>query len=122
MKILPHIEKDGHTIVQLPATLDQNDWLSMRDHIHRQFVDQGKTRLVIDCESCPELPSIAFGTFTSLSRDLHRAGGGLHLVHVSEKIRQVLIKTRLDTLIPMHGTLTEVIRRTAPTSPAEPKT
>ncbi len=95
------------------ATLDQNDWLGLRDLIHRQFVDQGLTQLVIDCESSPELPSIAFGTFTSLSRDLHRAGGSLHLVHVSEKVRQVLVRTRMDTLIPVRGTLTEVIRRPA---------
>lgn len=121
MKDLPYTEKDGHIVIEMPATLDQNDWLGMRDLVHRQFVDQGMTRLIIDCESNLELPSIAFGTFTSLSRDLHRSGGSLTLVHVSEKIRQVLIKTRLDNLIPMHGNLTEVIRKSTPTKPSDPQ-
>lgn len=116
MKPLVTTEKDGHVVVQLPPGLSQEDWLGFRDHMHRQFMDRGIIDLVIDCESSPELPSIAFGSFTSLSRDLRRSGGSLHLVHVSERIRQVLTRTRMDEYLPIRGTLTEVIRR-----PAQPK-
>lgn len=110
-------EREGHTVVFLPASLDQNDWLGFRDAIHRQFMDRGMTTLVLDCEAFPDLPSIAFGAFTSLARDLRRAGGTLHLVHVSERIRQVLVRTRMDEYLPIRGTLTEVIRR-SPKPPA----
>ncbi len=107
-------DQNGLTVVLLPPKLNQEDWLVFRSHMVRQFIEQGVVDLVIDCESCPELPSIAFGAFTSLSRDLRRAGGTLHLVHVSERIRQVLTRTRLDEYLPIRGTLTEVIRRPRP--------
>jgi anti-anti-sigma factor len=114
MNELPFSEHDGHVVIQLPNHLDQNDWMSLRDLINRQFVDRGMNRIIVDCEQCANLPSIAFGTFTSLSRDLHRMRGSLHLVHVSERIRVVLTRTRMDGLLAVHGTLTEVIRKREP--------
>lgn len=114
MRELPYTEDGGHAVIHLPDDLDQNDWLSLRDLIHRQFVDRGMNRLVVDCERCADLPSIAFGTFTSLSRDLRRMQGSLHLVHVSERIRVVLARTRMDGILAVRGTLTEVIRKREP--------
>lgn len=108
---LPFAEKDGFCVIAIPPTLDQNDWLGFRDHIHRQFLDRGILNLVLDCERCAELPSIAFGSFTSLSRDLRRMNGSLDLVHVSEKIRTVMVRTRIGQVIPVNGTLTEVFSR-----------
>lgn len=113
MNDLPSTDRGEQTVVSLPGALDQRDWTALREQMHRQFIARGRTRLVLDCEACPDLPSIAFGSFTCLARDLRRVGGSLQLVHVSEKIRQVLTRTRMDEVLPVAGTLTEVIRRQA---------
>ena len=110
MKPFTATEQDGHVLIQLPDHLNQNDWSELRDHIHRQFIDKGQINLVFDCEHVIDLPSIAFGLFTSLSRDLRRISGSLHLIHLSENSRRVLTRIRLDSLIPVRGSLTEVIR------------
>lgn len=109
MTSLPFTDVDGYTLIPLPATLDQNDWLGLRDLVHREFINRGMLKLIIDCETSPNLPSLAFGTFVSLSRDLRMAGGSMHLIHVSEKIRRVMVRTRMDLLIPVRGTLSEVL-------------
>lgn len=114
MKDLPMAEQEGQMVIRLPADLDQNDWLGFRDRIQRTCLDRGLIQVVIDCEGCDELPSIAFGCFTSLARDLRRVQGTLHLVHVSERIRKVMTRTRMDNLVPIRGTLTEIIRRSSP--------
>ncbi len=110
MKPLATTVQDGHIVIQVPANLDQNDWMDLRNHVHRQFIDQGNIHLVFDCELVADLPSIAFGSFTCLSRDIRRIQGSLHLIHVSEPSRRVLNRIHLDTLIPVRGSLTEVIR------------
>ncbi len=109
MKSLPFTEVGSHAVILLPNMIDQNDWLGLRDLVRRQFIDRGQIQLVIDCEACPDLPSLAYGAFASLSRDLRMAGGSLHLIHVSEKVRNVLTRTRMDVLIPVRGTLSEVV-------------
>lgn len=113
MTALQFTEKNGYAVIRLPAFFEENDWLGFKDRIFRQFIDLGMVNLVLDCEDCHDLPSISYGAFTCLSRDLRRIKGSLHLVHVSEKIRQVIIRTRLGDYIPIRGTLTEVVHRTA---------
>lgn len=111
MNDLPFSEKDGYAIVQLPDHFGQNDWLAFRNHINRQFIDQGRIHVIVDCEENDDLPSIAYGSLTSLSRDFRRINGSLFLVHVSERIRMVLNRTHMDKILPIHGTMTEVFRK-----------
>lgn len=117
MTMLPFTEHEGMVVVQIPGCMEQVFWQGFRERIHRQFVDRGMLHLVLDCEECADLPSIAFGVFTCLVRDLRRVGGTVHLVHISERIRLVLVRTRLDECIPVRGTLTEVVRRPPPLPP-----
>jgi anti-anti-sigma factor len=111
MNDLHFTEKDGYAIVHLPSHYSQNDWLAFRNHVNRQFIDNGRIQLIVDCEDNDDLPSIAFGSLTSLSRDFRRINGSLSLVHVSERIRRVLNRTRMDRILPIHGTMTEVFRK-----------
>jgi len=119
MNDLPFSEKDGYAIVHLPDHFGQNDWLAFRNLVNRQFIDNGRIHVIVDCEDNDDLPSIAFGSLTSLSRDFRRINGSLFLVHVSERIRMVLSRTRMDKILPIHGTMTEVFRKTdRPAAPA----
>jgi anti-anti-sigma factor len=119
---LPFSEKDGFAIVHLPDHFGQNDWLAFRSLVNRQFIDNGRIHLIVDCEDNDDLPSIAFGSLTSLSRDFRRINGSLFLVHVSERIRMVLNRTRMDKILPIHGTMTEVFRKGERAGAALPKT
>jgi anti-anti-sigma factor len=103
-------EKDGQAIIHLPDQLSQNDWLDFRDQVNRQFIDRGIHHVIIDCERNADMPSIAFGSLTCLSRDFRRINGSLYLVHVSERNRRVLTRTRMDQILPIYGTLTEAFR------------
>ncbi len=114
MKPLVSRQEDGFTVITIPESLDQNDWMDLRNFILRTYIDQGQTQLVFDCECVPELPSIAFGSFTCLARDVRRSKGTLHLIHISELSRRILSRIRLDALIPIRGSLSEVIRETKP--------
>ncbi len=123
MNDLPFSEQDGYAIVQLPDHFCQNDWLAFRNLVNRQFIDSGRIHVIVDCEENDDLPSIAYGSLTSLSRDFRRIDGSLHLVHVSERIRKVLNRTHMDKILPIHGTMTEVFRserRSAPQPPLTP--
>ncbi len=117
MKPLTAQEQDGHLVIEVPANLNQNDWMDLRDHVHRHYIDKGNVHLIFDCERIADLPSIAFGSFTCLSRDIRRIKGSLHLIHVSESSRRVLSRIHLDSLIPVRGSLTEVIRAKREESP-----
>jgi anti-anti-sigma regulatory factor len=111
MKEFTYTEEGRHAVIQLPSCQQQDEWFSLRDRIHHQFIGRGQVHLVLDCEQAIDLPSIAIGSFTSLARDLRRVQGSLHLIHVSEKTRRILARIKLDELIPVRGTLTEVIRK-----------
>ena len=104
---------NGQCVIELPGHFDQNDWLGFRDQVNRQFIDSGVQHVIIDCEEAVELPSIAFGSLASLCRDFSRINGSLYLVHVSERNRMVMTRTRMDKLLPIHGTLTEVFRKSS---------
>lgn len=67
-----------------------------------------------------ELPRIAFGSFTCLARDVRGSKGTLHLIHISESSRRILNRIRLDALIPIRGSLTEVIRGGKPSDLTPP--
>ena len=120
MKLSSCAERDGYTVICLPGHLQQDDWLGFRDYLLRTFLAQGLRHLALDCTACPCLPSIAFGPLMHLSGDLQRAGGSLHLIHVSETTRQFLIRTRLCGALPVRCDLADVIRQADPREAAEP--
>lgn len=43
MKPLASRQEDGFTIITIPESLDQNDWLDLRNYILRTYIDQGQT-------------------------------------------------------------------------------
>jgi anti-anti-sigma regulatory factor len=114
-------ERDGYTVVRLPAVFDQNDWLALRGRINRDFIDRGIHRVIIDCQEKGALPSIAYGSLTSLSRDFRSINGMLLLVHVSDKDRLVLSRTGIDQFIPIYATTTEVFRKQLPPNQVAPR-
>jgi anti-anti-sigma regulatory factor len=113
-------EEDGFAIVALPADFDQNDWLAFRGRVNRDFIDRGLNRVIVDCSRAQDLPSIAYGSLTSLSRDFLRINGLLLLIQVSRKDRAVLRRTGIDQFLPIYGTMGEALRRQAPAAPAAP--
>lgn len=109
MKKLDEERKDGVVKLMLRVDLSQNDYLGMREYVRKTYIEQGEQRIVMDCESVQELPSIAFGVFCSLSRDLQRTGGVFGVVHVSSSIRQIMARTHVDQQVKVFGTWNEAI-------------
>lgn len=120
MSRLESREEAGHAVVALSADFDQNDWQALRGRINRDLIDRGFNRVIVDCGRANDLPSIAFGCLTGLSRDFRRINGLLLLIRVSRKDRAVLRRTGIDQFIPIYSTVDEVLRRQAPAAPAAP--
>jgi anti-anti-sigma factor len=107
MKPLDSFQRDNVSVLCLREDLDQHDWLEMRQYVATNFLEAGRACLILDCEACAELPSIAFGVFCSLSRDAQRLGGGLRLIHVSPAVRAIMAQTHVDQRVRVCATLAE---------------
>ncbi|GDY12011.1 hypothetical protein LBMAG53_08890 [Planctomycetota bacterium] len=99
MSELPFTELNGKVIVSLPRDLERDDWMTLREQIQRQLIDRGLVHVIIDCSSYAMLPSVAYGAFAGLARDLNRVRGSFRLRRVSENILSVLTRTRLDAVM-----------------------
>lgn len=99
MNELPITESNGRVVVSLPRDLERDDWMALREKIQRQLIDRGLVHVTIDCSSYSMLPSVAYGAFAGLARDLRRVGGAFWLCRVSENIHSVLTRTRLDAVM-----------------------
>ena len=96
MQSLPMTRDQGVVVVALPADLGQHDYLEMRAWFGAQLFQRGEKRVVLDCAAAEDPPSIAYGVFCGLSRDVQRAGCGFGLVGVSARVRTVMARTHVD--------------------------
>ncbi len=107
MKNLELTQKEDITIVKIDESLSQNDYLSMRDFFKEDVFGKGHRNIVLDCDAVSSLPSIAFGTFCSLSRDAKRLGGQCVLIHVCEAIFGIMKKTHANRIVTVLSSFAE---------------
>lgn len=110
MKNIKIKKKDGISTVTLHENLGQNEYLELRNHLSEKLFLNGDIHVIINCEKVYELPSLAFGVFCAITRDTHRAGGKLGLIHVSQDIANVMAKTHIDQQVKIYGNFLEAKR------------
>jgi anti-anti-sigma factor len=107
MKELQIQDTAGIRVVHLREGLNQTDWLGMRQYFHAKVFGPEVQHVVLDLDSLASLPSLAFGVFVSLAREAQRAGKAFHLIHVAEKVRDIMQRTHIDRLVPIRNSLAE---------------
>ena len=102
------IDKDEDVcVVTVPYSVQQGDYIELKKYLEDELYINGDVNILIDCEPVVELPSLAFGVFCSIARDINRAGGQFGLVHVSTEIQDILKKTHLDKQIKSYNTISD---------------
>lgn len=102
---LPIHREQGATVFTLTGEMTQNDYLELPAFIHAFFLEKGERKLIFDCKNIEEFPSIAFGVFCTLSRDLHRLKGMLTLIGVKEAMLQIMKQIHFDQQVRVMPTL-----------------
>jgi anti-sigma B factor antagonist len=74
------------------------------------LIDAGKNRVLVNLEKVNWINSTGIGILISGYSVLDKQGGKLKLVHVSERIHNVLKITRLDTIFEYYETEDEAVR------------
>lgn len=61
--------------------------------------DSGRTRLLLDCSGITHIDSTGLGELINAYAMIARAGGAFKLLHPSQRFRDLLKITRLDSLL-----------------------
>ena len=86
------------TVLELAGRLELDDGDTVfRDAVNR-LVDQGRLHLVLDRAHGTRLDSAGIGMLVSKYLSLTRRGGSMTLFHLTDRARQLLHITRLDTV------------------------
>jgi anti-sigma B factor antagonist len=64
--------------------------------VFRSLLNEGKNRIIVDLEHTPWANSQGIGMLIGAHTSVSNAGGQLVLTHVNDRIRDVLVVTKLD--------------------------
>jgi anti-sigma B factor antagonist len=73
------------------------------------LISQGATRLAIDLRATDFIDSIGLGVIIGALKRLQPVGGELAVICSDHRIRTVFEMTRLDTIVPVHADVDEVV-------------
>ena len=93
MQVLEH-QYPALVILELTDSLTVDTEVELRDAVRRQL-DAGRSHLVIDLARVPYVDSCGLGTIVQAYVSAHRMGGSVRLMHVSQRVHQLLTVTRL---------------------------
>lgn len=79
------------------------------DEALREQLDAGASRLVIDLSSVVFLDSTGLGVLVKNLKRTREAGGWMHLVVTSDRIRKIFDITGLDASMPIFDTVDEAV-------------
>ena len=75
----------------------------------KELLDDGVIRVVIDLKHVNWINSMGVGAILKALSLLNKAGGVLHLVGLTEKVRSVFMMSQLTKIIPINATVNEAI-------------
>ncbi len=98
-------ESPTHTLIQLSGSLmeryEAKDLLEEID----ECIAEGSSNLVINLEELSYMSSSGLSVLLSLLAKCRKKDGDLVLYHLNPKLKQLLVITRLDQIIPVAETL-----------------
>ena len=87
----------------------------------REYVDdlarQGRVKVVLDMQAVSRLDSAGIGMLVAKFLTLHRRGGRMKLLHLTERASHLLKITRLDSVFEIFDTEEDAVRSFAAPEP-----
>jgi anti-sigma B factor antagonist len=96
------------SVVSLPARVSVTNTRELLDAGLGE-VTAGQRSVVLDLRTTEVLDSTALGAIVQLYRTAQARGASIVLLAPSDGVRRVLSITRLDGVLPIHGSLSEVV-------------
>jgi anti-sigma B factor antagonist len=87
--------------------LEPTEWLTVEtesdlsDAVRRQL-NAGRRHLVLDLARVAYIDSCGLGTMVQAYVSAHRQGGSVKLLNLNQRVRQLLITTRLLTILELY--------------------
>jgi anti-anti-sigma factor len=75
------------------------------DRVIKSHLDQGHSRIIIDCRWLGYLSSLAIGSLVALQTRLKRKGGAVKLCAIQGPVMKLIKAVRLDHLLDIYGDL-----------------
>lgn len=102
-----HFDAESHAAT---VVLEDQLCVQTRERIRHAVLearDQGATRVILDCTRCGYIDSSGLGLLVSLSKKFREASGVVVLRGLNADLREVFVRTHLDTLFEIEQEGTE---------------
>ena len=110
MANLERCDVDGVTVLRLKGTLDRVE-LSDVERTFHDATHRDRASVVIDLADVDFLTTPAIAMFLDAARSLRHSGGRVVVTGPSPRVEDVLRRLRLDSLLPVVGSVAEGIAR-----------
>src|SRR3972149_5611935 len=99
------------TILELSGDATEvADTALMRDAVHK-LANQNKIKIVADLENVGLMNSLGIGMLIASYTTLKNRGGDLKLANITDRIKSLLVITRLLTIFDCYDSVNEAVRR-----------
>jgi anti-sigma B factor antagonist len=109
MKLEQAISGDVAVLGLSGDVTDVADSALMLDTVHR-LADQGKLQVVADLEKVGLMNSLGIGMLIASLTTLKNKGGELKLANITDRIKSLLVITRLLTVFDCYDSVNEAVR------------
>lgn len=106
-------EERGVWVVTAVGDVDVSNATKLRDALDRVLVN-GESRLVVDLRGVSFMDSTGLGVLVGRLKVVRARRGSMRLVCVAPRMLRVLSITGLDTVFPLHESLTEALDALSP--------
>ena len=106
---LTALEHNTITEIQLSGTaLTEQDFDELMQQV-KMLLDNDKPNIILNLEQIKILNSLGINTLIKIFTKARNGGGDLYIVNISDKINQVLLLTKLNTVLNIAHSVEEAI-------------
>ena len=94
------------------SALSDLDFEPLLDSVNK-YIDGGESNIIINLEKVKLLNSLGINTLIKIFTRCRNQGGEMYIVNISDKISQVLLLTKLNTVLNIAASLNDAINKFA---------
>lgn len=99
-------------IVLEGSGLTEQDFKPLLDKVD-EYLENGEPNLIINLEKIKLLNSLGINSLIKIFTKCRNQGGDMYIVNISDKISQVLLLTKLNTVLNIAASLNDAINKFA---------
>lgn len=104
--------QDDIVILNIEGYLDAHTAPQFEETIQAE-VDQGKVRIIVDCEKLTYISSAGLGVFMGFIEEIREQGGDIKISGLNTKVKQIFDILHFDTIYDILSDIPAAIRRFA---------